>query len=169
MHVEIKINIKKIEFNAKTTRSDEYRNEYRKYGRNDVNTQAGIVASTSHSCWEFPKTWKFEIANYMYYSFSGGFRKYSSRDTAGPYSLFISVSLCPPPSLILLGPADGFPHAHVPRGRPGEIMNETRTEKGETEYVSCPSYSRFRPALAQARAITSIIEGVGCRRFYYHH
>lgn len=103
------------------------------------------------------------------------FRAGSANIAAIPPVLILSFSLClclPPPfspSLILLGPADGFPHAHVPRGRPGGIMNETRTEKGETEYVSRPSYSRFRPALAQARAITSIIEGVGCRKFYYHH
>lgn len=69
-------------------------------------------------------------------------------------SLSLSLRLPPsfPPSLILLGLADGFPHAHVPRGHLGEIMNETRTGKGEAECVSRPSYSRFRPARWHKRA-----------------
>jgi len=84
-------------------------------------------------------------------------------------SLSLSFSLSFPLSLILLGLADGFPHAHVPRGRSGEIMNETKTGKGETECVSRSSYSRFQLTLAQARAITSIIKGMDCRKFYYRY
>lgn len=62
--------------------------------------QAGTVATTFHDCWEFPKARRLGIVNYIYYSFSGGFRKYSSRDTAGPYSLFVSVSPSVFPSIV---------------------------------------------------------------------
>lgn len=41
---------------------------------------------------------------YIYYSFSSGFRKYS-RDTTGPYSLFLSVSLSPSAFLSIVNPA----------------------------------------------------------------
>lgn len=122
--------------------------ECRKYGRGDANVQSGIVAQRRSTVVEnFQKHGETRdgelhilfVLERVPQIFQPRYRLVLI------LSLSLSSRLPPsfPPSLILLGPADGFPHAHVPRGRPGEIMNETRTGKGETECVSRPSYSRF--------------------------
>lgn len=179
MRIGRKINMKEIEFNAKTTRFDEYRNEnicwneYRKYGRDDANAQAGIVTMTFDVVENFQKhgdqRWRI-IRTYIIRSRAGSTNIPAAIPPVLILSLSVSLRLPPyyPPSLILLGPADGFPHAHVPRGRPGEIMNETRTGKERRDRMCFTSVIFSFPlgagtsARAHARAITSIIKGVGC-------
>lgn len=102
---------------------------WERYG---ANAQAGIVTMTFHIVENFQKhgdqRWRI---TYIIRSRAGSTNIPAAIPLVLILSLSISLRLPPyyPPSLILLGPADGFPHAHVPRGRPGEIMNETRTGK----------------------------------------
>lgn len=172
----------RIELNSmRETMRSEYRNgnmyicrkEYRKCERDDANAQAGIATMTLSTLLRISKSTETRDGELhtRYYSFS------TNIPAAIPpvLTLSLSVSLRPPPyyppSLILLGPADGFPHAHVPRGRPGEIMNETRTGKERRDRMCFTSVIFSFPTLAQVRpralAITSIMKGMGCTEFYY--
>lgn len=108
------------------------------------------MITTFHGRWKFPKARKLSYGE-LHYSFSSEYRKYSGGDTAAfILSLFLPISLR---LFSIVNPSRtrGFPHAHVPKGRSGEIMNETSAGKGER-----PNVFHVRPSL-----IFSFPTGVG--------